>query len=125
MGTNSDETEKLYFGDYTEEDLIQIRDWATDLYEKQNAEFPDILELSGMTPEEIAEKYPTDADRMQLAKRGQDFFDFYSEELGALLSVLPESLRSEVINNLRDQFSETWGNERADKLIADTLQRLQ
>ena len=123
--TNSDETEKLYFGDYTEEDFIKIREWATELYEKQNAEFPDIMELSGMTPEEIAEKYPTDSDRLQLAKRGQDFFDFYSEELGALLSVLPETLRSEVINNLRAQFAQNWGSERADQLVADTLQRLQ
>ena len=116
---------KFYYGDYTEEELIKIRDWAKELYKKQQAEFPDLIEIAQMTPKEIAKKYPTDADRIRLAKRGHKFFDFYAEELGVLMKVLPESTRTLVITNIRDQLIQNWGREAADQIITATMGYLQ
>ena len=112
------ESEKLHLGDYTKEELIQIRDWGKDLEARLMEKYPELAELTRMTPEEIAQKYPTDEDRMRLAERGQEFFNVYLEETRALLVTLPEPVRKLAIAKLHLQLAENWGRAKADQAMA-------
>ena len=115
--TDAAESEKLYFGDYTMEELVQIRDWGKDLEARLMEKYPEFAELTRMTPEEIAQKYPTDEDRIQLAMRGQEFFNVYLEETRSFLVTLPGPLRELVIAKVHLQLAENWGRERADQAM--------
>jgi len=116
--SNVEEPEELYYGDYTMEELVDIRDWAKDLDAKLRAEYPDMLELTQMTPEEIAQRYPTEKDRVQLAKRGQEVLNFYLEEYSGLMQVVPTEIRIVVISQLHEQLAANWGQEAADQAMA-------
>ena len=79
--------------------------------------YPEFAELTRMTPEEIAQKYPTDEDGIQLAMRGQEFFNVYLEETRSFLVTLPGPLRELVIAKVHLQLAENWGRERADQAM--------
>lgn len=70
-----------------------------------------------MTPDEIAERYPTEADRKYLAELAEEMFNFYGEEIGALLRALPVEMRGTMMTNLRDQLTHNWGAEAANKIM--------
>lgn len=112
--TDTAESEKRYFGDYTEEELEQIRNWGRDLDARLMEKYPEFAALTRMTPEEIAEKYPTDKDRRQLAKLGQELLNEYTEEMGAFLVTLPEPIRTSLLNEIRSELSKNWGQKTAD-----------
>ena len=118
IATDTSESEKLYFGDYTMEELVQIRDWGKDLEARLMEKYPEFAALTRMTPEEIAQKYPTDEDRIQLAMQGQEFFNAYLEETRSFLVTLPEPLRELVIAKLHLQLAENWGRAKADQAMA-------
>ncbi|MDE0015057.1 hypothetical protein F4054_16070 [Candidatus Poribacteria bacterium] len=107
-------SEKRYFGDYTEEELEQIRDWGKDLDARLMEKYPEFAALTRMTPEEIAEKYPTHKDRRQLAKLGQELLNEYTEEMGAFLVTLPAPIRTSLLNEIRSELSINWGQKAAD-----------
>ena len=115
---NAVESEKLYFGDYTMEELVQIRDWGKDLEARLMGKYPEFAKITRMTPEEIAQKYPTDQDRIQLATLAQEFFNAYLEETRSFLVTLPEPLRELVIAKLHLQLAENWGRAEADQAMA-------
>lgn len=122
---NAGESEKRYFGDYTKEELVQIRDWGKDLEARLMEKYPEFSELTRMTPEEIAQKYPTDEDRVQLAARAQEFFDAYLEETHGFLLTVPDPIRKLVIAKLHLQLAENWGRAKADQAMtrfADLMQ---
>lgn len=122
--SNAAEPEKLYFGDYTEEELVQIRDWGKNLDARLLEKYPEFAEITRMTPEEIAQKYPTDEDRIQLVKRGQEFLNEYTEEMGAFLVTLPEPIRRSLLNDIHSELSKNWGRKAADQTmekIADLM----
>lgn len=110
--------EELYYGDYTMEELIDIRDWAKDLDAKLQENYSELTELAGMTPEEIAERYPTEEDKQYLAELGQEMLDFYAEELGALLTVIPAEIRESILSDLRNQLVQNWGQDAAARIMA-------
>ena len=112
--TDTDESGKRYFGDYTKEELDQIRDWGKDLDARLMEKYPEFAALTRMTPKEIAEKYPTDKDRRQLAKLGQELLNGYTEEMGAFLGTLPEPIRTSILNEIRSEISKNWGQKASD-----------
>lgn len=112
--TDTDESEKRYFGDYTKEEIDQIRDWGKDLDARLMEKYPEFAEITRMTPEEIAEKYPTDEDRRRLAKLGQELLNEYTEEMGAFLVTLPEPIRTSILNEIRSEISKNWGQKASD-----------
>lgn len=123
--TDTDESEKRYFGDYTKEELIQIRDWGKDLETRLMEKYPEFAEITRMTPEEVAQKYPTDEDRVQLAARAQEFFDAYLEEMHDFLLTVPDPIRKLAIAKLHLQLAENWGRAKADQAMtrfADLMQ---
>lgn len=113
-----DASETLYFGDYTKEDLIQIRDWAKALEANLLANYSELAALTHMTPEEIAEKYPTEVDRKRLAELAKDMFNFYGEEIAALMHTLPAEMREAVKTHLHHQLTHNWGSEAANKVMS-------
>lgn len=113
-----DASETLYFGDYTKEELIRIRDWAKALEADLLANYSELAELTHMTPEEIAEKYPTEADRIRLAELAEDMFNFYGEEIAALMQTLPAEMREAMKTHLHHQLTHNWGSEAANKVMS-------
>lgn len=110
--------EELYYGDYTMEELIDIRDWAKDLEAKLLANYSEFAELTRMTPEEIAERYPTKEDRQYLTELAQEALDFYAEEIRALLKAVPDEIRASMITNLHRQLLQNWGQDAADRVMS-------
>ena len=123
--TDTAKSEKRYFGDYTKEELIQIRDWGKDLEARLMEKYPEFKALTHMTPEEIAEKYPTDEDRIQLSVRGQEFLEAYLEEMHNFMITVPAPLRELAIAKLHLHLAENWGRANADQAMtrfADLMQ---
>ena len=115
--TDAAKSEKHYFGDYTEEELVQIRDWGKDLEARLMEKYPEFKAITHMTSKEIAEKYPTDKDRIQLATRAQELLNEYTEEMGAFLVTLPEPIRMSILNEIRSELSKNWGAKAADQTM--------
>ncbi len=113
------EAEELHYGDYTKEELAQIKEWGEDLRDRLLIEYADLRELADMTPEQIAEKYPTDEDQHRLAERGKKFFEEYLEETRALLVSLPEPVRKKAFEQIHSELAKSWGREANDSKIND------
>lgn len=113
-----EEPEKFYYGDYTMEELTEIRDWGRELLTRLQAKYPELAEITKMTPEEIAERYPTEKDRENLAKLGQEFLNEYLEETYTFLSVLPQELRNQAISRIHNQLRKNWGSQAADQAMS-------
>ena len=120
--TKAGESENLLYGDYTKEELARIKEWGEDLRDRLLAEYADLTELADMTPEQIAEKYPTDEDRQHLAERGKKFFEEYLEETRALLVSLPEPIREKAFEQIHNEFAKSWGSEAADQLVGQIIE---
>ena len=119
------EAEELRYGDYTKEELAQIKEWGEDLRERLLTEYADLRELSDMTPEQIAEKYPTDEDRQRLAERGKKFFEKFLEEASAFLVSLPEPIRKEAFDQIHSNFAQNYGREGADQLMNQVVKMIE
>lgn len=116
--TGAAKSEKRYFGDYTKEELIQIRDWGKDLEARLMEKYPEFAKITRMTPEEIAQKYPTEKDREDLAKLGQEFLNEYIEETHSFLSVLPQEIREQLISRIHSQLKKNWGDQAAEQVMS-------
>lgn len=116
--TEESPQELFYYGDYTAEEISRIREWIENLNAELAAEYPEIVELQHLTPDEIAARYPTEEDRRYLQELASEMLDFYTEEIKAFMVVLPESLREEIISKLYQQLTRNWGKEAADKAMA-------
>lgn len=115
--TPADESEQLQYGDYTDEEIIQLQEWGEDLRDRLFAEYADLRELADMTPEEIAKKYPTDEDRRRLAERAQRFMAEFLEEVSAYLVSLPQPIRQKAFEELHRDVTKSWGREGADNIM--------
>ena len=115
--TPADESEQLQYGDYTDEEIIQLQEWGEDLRDRLFAEYADLRELADMTPEEIAKKYPTDEDRQRLAERAQKFMVEFLEEVSAYLVSIPEPIRQKAFDEMHRDFQKNWGREGADNIM--------
>lgn len=119
------EVEEFRYGDYTKEELAQIKEWGEDLRDRLLTEYADLRELSDMTPEQIAEKYPTDEDRQRLAERGKKFFEEYLEETRALLVSLPKPVREKAFEQIHSELAKSWGRGAADQLLGQLIELMK
>lgn len=122
--TPADESEQLQYGDYTDEEIIQLQEWGEDLRDRIFAEYADLRELADMTPEEIAKKYPTDEDRRRLAERGQKFMAEFLEEASALLVSIPEPIRQKAFDEMHRDLTKSWGREGADNIMKQVAEMI-
>ena len=122
--TPADESEQLQYGDYTDEEIIQLQEWGEDLRDRLFAEYADLRELADMTPEEIAKKYPTDEDRRRLAERAQRFMAEFLEEVSAYLVSLPEPIRQKAFEELHRDVTKSWGREGADNIMKQVAEMI-
>lgn len=110
--------EKLLFGDYTKEELIEINEWGKTLQATLMEKYPEFEELTRMTQEEIAQKYSTDEDKQRLAQLVEEYFTTYLEESRAFLTVVPAPIRKLAIAKLHLQLAQNLGRQKADEIMA-------
>lgn len=110
--------EKLYFGDYTKEELVEITEWGKTLQATLMEKYPEFAEVTRMTQEEIEQKYSTDEDKQRLVQLAEDYFSTYLEESRAFLTVLPAPIRDLAIAKLHLQLAQNLGRQKADEIMA-------
>ncbi len=88
-----------------------------------NEKYPDIIELSSLTPEEIKKKYPTEAALYALGERVSQFEADYKGKIRYIIKGLIISGHSDELVNSFSQmektFRDNWGDEAADKIMEE------
>lgn len=87
------------------------------------AKYPEFAELTSLTPEEIAARYPTESDRIALAQRANDFLAAFLQEIKEVFSDTPIEIRTHVFNQIQNQLTQSWGDE-ASNTTTEILQGL-
>lgn len=87
------------------------------------AKYPEFAELTSLTPEEIAARYPTESDRILLAQRANDFLAAFLQEIKEVFADTPIEIRTHVFNQVRNQLTQSWGDE-ASNATTEILQGL-
>ena len=83
--------------------------------------YPDVIELVSMSPEEILEKYPTEADLQILLERiGQyeaDFMEDIRDTVKALIWTGHAENLMDGLSEMKKTLRENWGDEIAKKIM--------
>lgn len=115
--TESEEKEKLLYGDYTEKELAEIKNGVSDLRDRLLEKYPEFKDLTDMTQERIEAKYPTLAEQKQLAEKASKFAIEYFEEVAAFMKVIPPTVRSDMLERVHAELKSSWGQAAADASI--------
>ena len=95
------------------------------LNETMAEKYPDIILLSALSPEEILEIYPTDADLAELQKRAESMQSEFIGQMRSLFSELHPDTQVKVLALTREFLVETYGTEMADRAITDIKDALE
>ena len=99
-----------------------IAPWVIEQFEKLNVWFhenyPDINEVSTMTPEEFLEAYPTDEAQEVIQERAREVQSLLFGQLRDLFAEVPPSSREEILSGAKAHFTKMWGAETANMVMA-------
>ena len=95
------------------------------LNETMAEKYPDVMLISLLTPGEILEMYPTEADRLVLQKRVESMQAEFFGQMRSLFSELHPDTQEKALALTRDIFVENYGTEMADRIIADMRHALR
>lgn len=77
--------------------------------------YPEFAELAALTPEEIAARYPTEADMLAFLKQVDDFLEEFLQDIRTVFADAPIELREAAYDVVYKQLEESWGPEAANE----------
>ena len=102
----------------TDEDIAP---WVIEQFEQLNVWFqenyPDINEVSTMTPDEFLEAYPTNEAQEALQERARAAQSALFGQLRNVLTEVPRPVVEESLSVARDHFTKMWGAETAEMVM--------
>ena len=111
---------------------LEHEKWHTNILRKMaelNAgmaeKYPDIILISALSAEEILEIYPTEADRLEIQKRAESMQAEFIGQFSRIFSEFDPETQETVISRTRELFVENFGDEMADRVIADIMNALK
>ncbi len=116
-------------GEFSVEELHQsTHEFIAVLTAEINEKYPDIIELFSLTPEEILQKYPTEADLNALEERALQYESEFLEDMRGVVKALVWTDHTEYIvdalSQIRKTLSENWGDQVADKIMKNIEAKL-
>ncbi len=103
--------------------LEQLKTKIDSINARVQDQYPEFQILTTLTPEEIFARYPSEADRTNLAQRANDFLIAYLEEIKIVFAAAPVEIRRKVFANVHNQLIQSWGTQMADT-VTETLKDL-
>ena len=92
------------------EQFNQLNTWFQETY-------PDLTEVSTMSPEDFLEAYPTNEAQEALQKRARSAQSVLFGRLRDLLAGVPPSVAEEALSIAKEHFTTVWGAETADMVM--------
>ena len=90
-----------------------------------NEKYPEAIEVMSLSHEELHKRYPTQSARDALNERLDQMRDAFKERAIQLLSELPTETQLEYIIRIDEQISKTHGDEAANEMTAELLDKLK
>ena len=101
-----------------------MKEFETILTE-MNERYPEVNEVMSISHEELHKRYPTQASRDALNERLDQMRAEFKDRAIQLLSELPTETQLEYIIRIDEQISKTHGEERANEMTAELLDKLK
>lgn len=122
-----EEMEEPVGNDSPGEDLaaesVNIETWLAEQIEpltrQLSEKYPELAELGHMTLAEIHERYPTPEDISALAELSLQAQSEFMEDFRILFSEVPSDVVEESLAIVQEMFTESWGDDTANKVIAE------
>ncbi len=106
--------------DAAEDEFIE---WVTAEFEilvsQMEVKYPEIARLAELTPDEINELYSTAAARHEISTLAAEARAEFFDDLRDLLSLLPVDVVETALDETRQDLTENFGADTADKLISE------
>lgn len=90
-----------------------------------NEKYPEVREVMSISHEELHRRYPTQAARDALNERLDQMRSEFKDRAIQLLSELPTERQLEYIIRIDEQISKTHGDEAANEMTAELLDKLK
>ncbi len=90
-----------------------------------NEKYPEVQEVMSISHEELHKRYPTQASREALNERLDQMRSEFKDRAIQLLSELPTETQLEYIIRIDEQISKTHGDEAANEMTAELLDKLK
>lgn len=97
--------------------------WLNEQFERLNAQlaenYPELIEIPHLTPEELDTLYPTPEARDALRELALQARAEFFEEFRKLFAEVPTGVMEIALSESRKIFTQSWGAEAADTVIAE------